>query len=77
MRLKENDIVVLTIDLANSKLKAGDIGTVVMCHKDFQAYEVEFITFSGETVAVETLTSAQIRPVLQNEIPHVREVKVA
>ncbi len=77
MKLKENDIVVLTVDIQKKNLKAGDIGTIVYSHKGGTAYEVEFATFAGETISVETLYASQIRPVSENEIPHVRSVKVA
>ncbi|MEK6552051.1 MAG: DUF4926 domain-containing protein [Bacteroidota bacterium] len=76
-KIKETEIVVLTVDLPDSELKTGALGTVVMCHKNNSAFEVEFVTFSGETFAVETLSQSQIRPVSENEIPHVRLVKVA
>lgn len=71
------EIVVLIDDLPKANLKAGDIGTIVACHEHNSAYEVEFVTFSGETISVETLLSSQIRPVDENEIPHVRLVRVA
>ena len=75
--MKENDIVVLTVDISSSNLRIGDIGTIVMCHSNNAAFEVEFITFSGETISVETLESSCIRPVANDEIPHVRLVRVA
>jgi Domain of unknown function (DUF4926) len=53
--INEHDCVVLTQDLPNEKLKAGDIGTVVHTHQGGAGYEVEFITLAGETVAVATL----------------------
>jgi hypothetical protein len=48
----ELERVVLTIDLAEHGLKTGDIGTVVLVHGENQGYEVEFVTLTGETVAV-------------------------
>ncbi|OGU67194.1 MAG: DUF4926 domain-containing protein [Stygiobacter sp. RIFOXYC12_FULL_38_8] len=75
--MKENEIVVLAVDLPQSGLKSGDIGTIVMCHKNNTAYEVEFVKFNGETISVETLNNSQIRPVANDEIPHVRLIKVA
>ncbi|KAF0141333.1 MAG: hypothetical protein FD122_1581 [Stygiobacter sp.] len=75
--MKENEIVVLAVDLPQSGLKNGDIGTIVMCHKNNTAYEVEFVKFNGETISVETLNNSQIRPVANDEIPHVRLIKVA
>lgn len=72
----ENEIVVLAIDLPESGLKIGDIGTIVMCHNNSLGYEVEFVKFNGETISVETLNGSQIRPVANDEIPHVRLVQV-
>lgn len=73
----ENEIVVLAIDLPESGLRIGDIGTIVMCHNNGLGYEVEFVKFNGETISVETLSGSQIRPVANDEIPHVRLVRVA
>ncbi|HKZ97122.1 MAG TPA: DUF4926 domain-containing protein [Hyphomicrobiaceae bacterium] len=72
--IKEFDLVVLAIDLPQHKLKQGDVGTVVLVHRDGAGYEVEFVTFSGETVSVVTLRAKAIRPVGQRELAHVREV---
>ena len=40
-------------------------------------YTVEFLTLSGETVAVVTVAAEQIRPIRTNEIAHVRELAAA
>lgn len=69
--MKELDIVVLTQDLPELELQAGDIGTV---HGESAAFEVEFSTLDGETVAIETLRSTQIRPITRGEIAHVRKL---
>lgn len=42
----------LTIDLPEHGLRAGDTGTVVLVHAAGKAYEVEFFTPWGETIAV-------------------------
>jgi hypothetical protein len=73
----ELDLVVLRHDLEANGLKAGDIGTIVHCYPGNQAFEVEFITAEGKTIAVLTLTSKDIRPRAQNEILHVRAVAPA
>ena len=41
---------------------------------DSAAYEVEFITLKGQTVAVATVLANQLRPVGQRDITHVREL---
>ena len=58
--LKELDTVVLTEDLAQHGLKRGDVGTVVLRHDDV-GFEVEFVSLKGETLAVVSLTSRQVR----------------
>jgi len=75
--IKEHDCVVLTGDLPAEGLKAGDLGTVVHIHKEGLAYEVEFVTLTGQTVAVATVQRPQCRPVSQRDISHVRELASA
>ncbi len=53
--IKEHDIVVLASDLETEGLKSGDVGTVVHVYPGGEAYEVEFMAWDGETVAVATL----------------------
>ncbi len=72
--IKEHDRVVLTADLPAEKLTAGDVGTVVHVHRAGKAFEVEFVSLEGETVAVVTLECAQVRPVDRREITHARRV---
>lgn len=72
--INEHDRVVLTIDLPSEKLTAGDVGTVVHIYPDGKAFEVEFVSLEGETVAVVTLERAQVRPVERREITHARRV---
>jgi HTH-type transcriptional regulator/antitoxin MqsA len=71
--MNELDTVVLTTDLPEHSLKAGDLGTVVLVHRH-GGYEVEFTTLDGETVAVVSLSSDQVRPVGRREIAHARLV---
>lgn len=75
--IKEHDFVVLTEDLPNESLKAGDIGTVVNVHDNSAGYELEFMTLAGETIAVVTLMASQVRPAAKREIPHARELVAA
>jgi hypothetical protein len=71
--IKELDNVVLAVDLPDLHLCAGDIGTVVLVHRD-QGYEVEFTTLDGMTLAVVTLEASRVRPIGKGEIAHVRRV---
>jgi hypothetical protein len=75
--MQERDLVVLTRPIAEHSLEAGDIGTIVHAYQDGAAYEVEFVTAEGATVAVLTLTAADIRPRASREILHVRELAPA
>ena len=70
--IKELDLVVLTKSIPEQGLKVGDVGTVVHVHKKGEAFEVEFLTPHGETVAIATLEASQVRPFLKREITHAR-----
>jgi hypothetical protein len=72
--IKELDTVVLKHDIAKYGLAEGDIGVVVHCYPAGDAYEVEFVTAEGRTVAVLTLTLTDVRLMNSKEILHVREV---
>jgi hypothetical protein len=74
MKLKDHDCVVLTANLPEEGLLAGDVGTIIHIHKDGVAYEVEFITLTGTTIAVATVEASQLRPVRRQDINHVREL---
>ena len=71
--IKELDTVVLTRDLPKRGLKRGDVGAVVLVHGEGQAYDVEFVSLDGETIALETLTPSDIRP-CEHEVPHARAI---
>lgn len=75
--IKEHDRIVLLKDLPEDGLQAGDVGTVVHIHRQGKAFEVEFMTLDGGTVAVITLLSSQIRAVSKRDITHVRELAVS
>ena len=72
--IDELDLVVLKRDLPEMLLAAADVGTVVLVHQQGSAYEVEFTTLSGDTVAVVTLEASDVRPVEAREIVHARAV---
>jgi uncharacterized protein DUF4926 len=58
--------VILTRDVTERGLRAGDVGTVVERHVvpgvPEEGYSVEFIVMTGNTVAVVTLASALCLP---------------
>ncbi len=70
--INEMDSIVLTINLPEYGLTAGDLGTVVMIHAGGEGFKVEFVTLDGETLAVASLSAAQVRPVAHHEIAHAR-----
>lgn len=72
--ISELDVVVLTRDLPEYGLEAGDVGTVVMVHKERAGYEIEFMTLTGETLAVVTLPADAVRSIREREIAHARVV---
>ncbi len=72
--IEDLSTVVLTTDPPRHSLRAGDLGTVVMVHQGGEGYTVEFTTLSGETIAVATLSAAQVRPTRPNDIARVREL---
>lgn len=72
--IKELDDVILACDLPEHGLNAGDIGTVVLIHRNAAGYEVEFTALDGDTIAVVALMANQIRPVQAGAIAHMREL---
>lgn len=75
--IRELETVVLLRDVPQHDLKSGDVGAVVHRYGDAKAFEVEFVTAEGRSVAVLTLTESDVRPVRGSEILHVREMAPA
>jgi ribulose-5-phosphate 4-epimerase/fuculose-1-phosphate aldolase len=72
--INELDTVALLRDLPEHGLVSGDIGTVVHIYTDAKAYEVEFMTLTGDTIGVVTLEAGEVRPVRDHEVAHARAV---
>jgi hypothetical protein len=72
--MQELDTVVLTRDIPSERLRKGDLGAVVLVHQGGAAYEVEFATLDGRTLAVVTLPADAVRAATGRDLPHVREV---
>ena len=70
--IAEHERVVITEDLPGDGLLAGDVGVVVHIYPDARAYEVEFMTLAGSTLAVATVESHQLRPVTESDVSHAR-----
>lgn len=74
--LKEYDTVVLTTDLPAEGLAAGDVGAIVHVYPDQQAFEVEFLSLDGSTIAVVTLERSQVRAATSRDVTHARTITV-
>ena len=71
MTFNEHDVVVLTEDLPATGLRRGDVGTVVHVH-DRSAYEVEFTSATGDTIALLPLVASQLRAAAATDVIAVR-----
>jgi hypothetical protein len=71
MRPKLLDTVVLSRDLPEHGLRAGDLGAVVECYGT-EGVEVEFVRISGQTKALVTLRTTDLRSVAESDILAVR-----
>jgi hypothetical protein len=74
---EELDTVALTRDMEEYALKRGDIGAVVYSYRDRDAFEVEFVTGEGKTIALLTLSKEDIRAIGGKEVMHVRQLEQA
>lgn len=75
--LRELDRIVLTADIEEESLKAGDAGTIVHMYPGGDAFIVEFLTLDGDTIALIDVLSSQARAVTSRDITHARRVEVA
>lgn len=74
-RLKEHERFVLTEDVPEKGLTAGDLGTVVMVHKAGEGnyagpdgYTAEFTYLDGRTRTIVGLSPKQVRPIEKGEV---------
>ena len=72
--IDELETVILTRDIPESGLRAGDVGAVVHRYAGGTGYEVEFVTGEGRTVAVLTLSEGDLRRMSSGEILHIRRL---
>jgi len=75
--IREHDVVVLLADDPAVGLQAGDVGAVVHVHGDGAAFEVEFVSMTGRTVAIATVQAGKLRPTESQDLMHVRELRAA
>jgi hypothetical protein len=68
---------ILTVDLPDEGLRAGDIGTIVERHQvpgiAEVGYSIEFFDMTGRTVAVVTVPASQLRLPIAADLPAVRK----
>lgn len=74
--IAEHNRAILTADLPDHGLKAGDMGTVVHIYADGKAYELEFFTLDGHTLDVVTVEAAQVRAATRRDMLHARAMNV-
>jgi hypothetical protein len=69
---------VLTVDIPNEGLRAGDLGTIIEQHQapsgGEACYSVEFFDMTGRTVAVVTVSASSLRGPTSADLPSVRVV---
>ena len=58
--LNEHDVVALTQDLPAENLRRGDVGAIVHCYPDNDAYEVEFVDQAGNNHRIASVQDSQI-----------------
>jgi hypothetical protein len=79
--LAEHDVVVLTRDVPDDGLKAGDVGVILFAHEGHDdvppGYTVEVTTLLGETVAVVDVPADVVRPAVERDVRHARSVPMS
>jgi len=70
--IQEHERVVLTKDLPQYHLQAGDMGVVVMIHGEHEGYELEIFGADGHTLDVITVEADQVRLVNTRDVMHAR-----
>ncbi len=73
---EEHDVVILTNDIPEHGLKAGDVGTIVAVLGDGAAFLIEFMTLGGHTLAVVEIPPSQVRPITDRDMDHARQIDV-
>jgi hypothetical protein len=70
--------VVLTKDLPEERLRAGDVGVVVERYPGRgnvpEGYELEFLAPTGETIAVASVPATSVREATDHEVLSAREL---
>jgi hypothetical protein len=77
--ITEHQRAVLTRDMPDEGLIAGDVGAVIHIHSrpgaaEPAGYTLEFFSLDGESIAIATVSASDVRPVAKGEIAHARAV---
>jgi ribulose-5-phosphate 4-epimerase/fuculose-1-phosphate aldolase len=73
VKFEKLECVVLARDIAEHGLRTGDLGTIVEIYPE-GGVEVEFVTGSGVTQALLTLTEQDIRKIDSLDLPATRRL---
>jgi uncharacterized protein DUF4926 len=68
------ETVVLNRDVPEQGLRRGDLGAIVEIYAP-NGLDVEFVTASGRTQALVTLTAKDVRPVEDHDLIAVRSIE--
>ena len=72
------DTVILTVNVPDHHVLAGDIGTVVAIYNTPQlAYDIEFVNPDGTTRALLTLSAEQVRRLSAADVLTTRQIPLA
>jgi len=58
--LAEHDVVAVKLDIPEEGLVCGDVGAIVHCYSDRDAYEVDFVDDHGRPKGVVTLSGGAL-----------------
>lgn len=79
--LAEHMVVVLTRDLPQDGLEAGDVGVILLTHEGHDevppGYTVEETTLLGGTIAVVDVPADLVRPAAEHDVRHARSVPMS
>jgi len=79
--IAEHEVVVLTGDVPDEGLQAGDVGVVLLAHRGHgdtpPGYTIEVTNLFGETVAVVDVSAELVRRAAPRDVRHARSVPVS
>ncbi len=71
MKYRNLQVVILAKDVPEHGLQRGDVGTIVETYEP-DGLEIEFVTASGDTEALVTVTAKDVRAADRNDMLTVR-----